>query len=317
MYYPTTRVLTVLELLQSHRAITGTEIARRLEIDVRTARRYIVMLGELGIPVVAERGRYGGYRLMPGFKLPPLMLTEDEALALTLGLLAARHLGLATHAPAVEGALAKIERVLPERVRNRVRGLEETVVWDLGERTQNAPDNAIVLTLSAAAREQQRMSLCYRSKEGAETKRDFDPYGLACQRGQWYATGHCHLRNGLRLFRLDRITEVTTTTEQFQRPEGFNVLEAVLKSLGSVPREMAVEVWLDTTVELARWQVSARVATLEDCPNGGVLMRGYTDNLQWIAYLLSGMVCPFKVIHPPELKEALRQHAAQITQWAN
>jgi predicted DNA-binding transcriptional regulator YafY len=80
MYYPTTRVLTVLELLQSQRATTGAEIARRLEIDVRTARRYIVMLGELGIPVVAERGRYGGYRLMPGFKLPPLMLTEDEAL---------------------------------------------------------------------------------------------------------------------------------------------------------------------------------------------------------------------------------------------
>ncbi|MBC8135629.1 MAG: YafY family transcriptional regulator, partial [Fibrella sp.] len=270
MYYPTTRVLTVLELLQSHRAITGTEIARRLEIDVRTARRYIVMLGELGIPVVAERGRYGGYRLMPGFKLPPLMLTEDEALALTLGLLAARHLGLTTHAPAVEGALAKIERVLPERLRNRVRAVEETVVWDLGERTRDATDNAIVLALSAAAREQNRVSLHYRRACGEESERDFDPYGLAYQRGNWYATGHCHLRNGIRLFRLDRITEVSAKTERFQRPEGFNVLEAVLKSLGSVPREIPVEVWLDTTLEHARWQVSARVATLEECREGGV-----------------------------------------------
>ncbi len=317
MYYPTTRVLTVLELLQSQRAITGAEIARRLEIDVRTARRYIVMLGELGIPVVAERGRYGGYRLMPGFKLPPLMLTEDEALALTLGLLSARHLGLATHAPAVEGALAKIERVLPDQVRNRVRAVEETVVWDLGERMRDTPDNGIVLTLSTAAREQQRVSLCYRSREGAETRREFDPYGLACQRGQWYATGHCHLRNGLRLFRLDRISEVAPGTERFQRPDGFNVLEAVLKSLGSVPRAASFEVRLDTTLEHARWQVSARTATLEECATGGVLLRGYTDNLKWIAFLLAGLVCPFKVISPPELKEAVRQHAAQITEWVN
>ena len=306
----------MLELLQSHRAITGAEIARRLEIDVRTARRYIVMLGELGIPVVAGRGRYGGYRLMPGFKLPPLMLTGDEALALTLGLLAARHLGLATHAPAVEGALAKVERVLPEQLRDRVRAVEETVVWDLGERARNAPDNAIVITLSTAAREQQRVSLRYRREGGEETEHDFDPYGLACQRGQWYATGHCHLRNGMRLFRLDRVTEVTPSPERFQRPEGFNVLEAVRQSLGSVPREIPVEVWLGTTVEYARWQVSARVATLEACPEGGVRMRGYTDNLQWIAYLLSGMVCPFRVVSPPELNDALREHAARITALA-
>lgn len=317
MYYPTTRVLTVLELLQSHRTITGTEIARRLEIDVRTARRYIVMLGELGIPVVAGRGRHGGYRLMPGFKLPPLMLTEEEALALTLGLLAARHLGLATHAPAVEGALAKIERVLPEKVRDRVRAVEETVVWDLGERARNTPDNGVVLALSAAARAQHRISLRYRREGGDETEREFDPYGLVCQRGHWYATGYCHLRNDLRLFRLDRISEVTPTTKRFQRPEGFNVLETVLKSLGSVPREIAVEVWLDTTLECARWQVSARIATLEECPDGGVLLRGHTDNLQWVASLLAGMACPFKVIHPPELKEALRQHAMRVVAWAN
>ena len=106
MYYPTTRVLTLLELLQSHPALTGAEIARRLEVDTRTARRYIAMLEELGIPIMADRGRHGGYRLMPGFHLPPLMLNEDKAFALTLGLLAARRLGLAAHAPGVVGALA-------------------------------------------------------------------------------------------------------------------------------------------------------------------------------------------------------------------
>src|SRR6202162_6403371 len=108
MYFPATRVLTVLELLQSRQRISGPELATRLEVDIRTVRRYITMLQDLGIPIEAERGRHGSYRLRPGFKLPPLMFTEDEALALTLGLLAAQRLGLTAAAPAVQGALAKI-----------------------------------------------------------------------------------------------------------------------------------------------------------------------------------------------------------------
>lgn len=113
MYHPTTRVLTVLELLQAHKKISGPELAARLEVDVRSIRRYILMLQDLGIPIEAETGRNGGYSLRPGFKLPPLMLNDEEALAVSLGLLAARQIGLAAAAPAIEGALAKIERVLP------------------------------------------------------------------------------------------------------------------------------------------------------------------------------------------------------------
>ncbi len=315
MYYPTTRVLTVLELLQAHRALTGAEIARRLEIDVRTVRRYILMLGELGIPVMAERGRYGGYRLMPGFKLPPLMLSEEEALALMLGLHAARRLGLAAHAPGVEGALAKVERVLPEKVRNRVRAVEETLVWDLGERPTGGPDSAVVLTLSAAARSQQQVALRYRRTDGEETERIFDPYGLACHSGRWYAIGHCHLRNDLRLFRLDRILGVATQDEKFQRPKGFDVLAAVVTSLGSVPRTHPVEVYLETTLEQAQWHISARIATLEEV-EGGVLLRGYTDSVDWIARLVASVGCPMEIRKPPELRDALRRHAEQIAFWA-
>src|SRR3712207_3806131 len=124
MYHPTTRVLTVLELLQSRGRITGPELAERLEVNARTARRYIGMLQDLGIPIEGERGRYGAYVLRPGFKLPPLMFGEDEALALVLGLLAARRIGLAAAAPAVEGALAKIERVLPPDLRRRIDAVQ-------------------------------------------------------------------------------------------------------------------------------------------------------------------------------------------------
>src|SRR6267154_2591198 len=148
MYHPTTRVLTVLELLQAHRQMSGPKLAERLEVDVRSVRRYIVMLQDLGIPIEAERGRYGTYRLLRGFKMPPMMFTEDEALALTLGLLAARRLGMTIAAPAVEGALAKIDRVLPESLRERVQALQETLVLDVvsPERSLSAPGSAVVLT---------------------------------------------------------------------------------------------------------------------------------------------------------------------------
>src|SRR5918994_614578 len=126
MHRPTARVLTTLELLQARR-MTGSELARRLEVDGRTVRRYVATLQDMGIPVEGERGRYGAYRLRPGYKMPPLMFTDEEALGLSLGLLAARQLGLAGVAPAVEGALAKVERVMPEALRERVRALQETV----------------------------------------------------------------------------------------------------------------------------------------------------------------------------------------------
>lgn len=124
---PTTRLLSMLELLQARGRIGGAEIARRLEVGERTVRRYAVMLQEMGVPVEGERGRHGGYSLRRGHRLPPMMFTDEEALGLSLGLLAARGLGLSGAAPAVEGALAKLERAMPEALRERVRSLEGTV----------------------------------------------------------------------------------------------------------------------------------------------------------------------------------------------
>ena len=126
-YHPTTRLLALLELLQARGRMTGSEIAGRLEVGERSVRRYVERLREIGIPVEGERGRHGAYSLRPGFRLPPLMFTDEEALGLTLGLLAARRLGLSGVAPAVEGALAKVERVMPVALRERVRDLEEGV----------------------------------------------------------------------------------------------------------------------------------------------------------------------------------------------
>src|SRR5262245_31900824 len=123
MYSPTTRLLTVLELLQSYGHMSGAEIARRLEVDRRTVRRYIVMLQDMGIPVEGERGPYGAYSLRRGYKLPPLLFTDAEAIALTLGLLAMREFRFPVDVAAVEGALAKTERVMPEELIHQIRGL--------------------------------------------------------------------------------------------------------------------------------------------------------------------------------------------------
>ena len=215
MTRPTLRVLAVLELLQSQGRISGPELARRIGVDGRTLRRYIAMLEELGIPIVAERGRFGGYALVPGFKLPPLVFTNDEALALSVGLLAARSLGLADAAPAVAGAQAKLQRVMPQALKRRLRAIDETVALDLSRRNAAPEDNAALVTLSSAAQARQRVHLRYRSGEQQDTARDFDPYGLVWRGGRWYAVGHCHLRRDVRSFRLDRVIDVRALPASF------------------------------------------------------------------------------------------------------
>src|SRR5262252_7263326 len=176
MYNPTTRLLTVLELMQARGRISGAELAERLEVDPRSVRRYISMLQDLGIPITSERGRHGGYRLRPGFRLPPLMFTEDEALALTLALLAARQLGVAGAAPAFEGALAKVDRVLPDAVREEVRAVQEALVIDV-PRPDAPPAPDVVLAFSGAARDGRRLRIRHESG-GRVTSREVDTYGL-------------------------------------------------------------------------------------------------------------------------------------------
>ncbi len=127
-YSPVTRLLTMLDLLQSRPGVTAAQLAERLGVEPRSVRRYITMLENLDIPVEAVRGRYGGYRLRPGFKLPPLMWTEEEAVAVTLGLQAIRQIGLSQTIPTIEHALAKVERVLPQALREQVQAVQETVV---------------------------------------------------------------------------------------------------------------------------------------------------------------------------------------------
>lgn len=311
MSRPTTRVLTVLELLQTHGRMSGSELARRLEVDRRTVRRYILKLEELGIPITAERGRDGAYMLVAGFKLPPMMFTDDEVLALSVGLLAARGMGLSEAAPAVASAQAKLERVMPATLKRRVRAVDESVTLDIsGSRT--TMDNTALVALSGAAQLRKRVRMAYRAARDVDTEREFDTYGLVWRGGHWYAVGVCHLRQGLRTFRLDRVRAVQSLDTYFERPEGFDALAHVTLAVASLPRAHAVEVLLDTDLATARRAIFATLGVLESVEGGGVRLLGQTDDLDWFARELSRLPFAFRVQRPDEMRAALEARARML-----
>jgi predicted DNA-binding transcriptional regulator YafY len=305
----------MLELLQARERIGVPELARRLEVGERTVRRYAAKLREMGIPVEAELGRYGAYYLRSGYRLPPMIFTDEEALGLALGLLAARHLGLAGVAPAVEGALAKLERVMSEALRGRVRALQETVSIAVTRPRAPARSEAL-LTLAAAVGEQRRVRLRYSSGLSRETKREVDPYGVIHREGYWYAVGYCHLRKGMRLFRLDRVLEAEMLKETFARPAGLDSPGAVLSAVANTHGDRwSVEVLLETRVEEVRGQLPSVGLSLEQT-EGGTLLRCSTWSLEWPARVLAGLDCSFVVRRPTELRDALEQRAEKLATLA-
>ena len=217
MPHPTTRVLAVLEILQSQAQIGGAELAARVEVDRRTLRRYIAMLEEMGIPITTEQGRYGGYRLVPGYKLPPMMFTDEEAQALSLGLIAARGLGLADAAPAIESVQAKLDRVLPNAPRRTIAALRESVALQTGDARTNA-DAKLLRVLSESARSRLTARLRYRAADGALTSRDFDVYGLVFRSGRWYVVGHCRLRSVRSPLRTPRSPRARSSAPRISTP---------------------------------------------------------------------------------------------------
>ncbi|MDX5434879.1 MAG: YafY family transcriptional regulator [Halomonas sp.] len=314
MANPTVRVLTLLELLQAHRHMSGRELAERLGVDRRTLRRYIQALEELGIPVTTERGRHGGYLLMPGFKLPPLMLTSEEALAVSLGLLAAQGLGIAETAPALDTARAKMERVMPARLKQQAQALSESARLELP--AARAPgDERLLLLFATATQARQRVRLDYRDDRNQATRRVLNPYGLVFRGGRWYVSGWCHLRRDLRSFRLDRIIEATPLEASFDRPADFDPAEHLARSIASLPRAIAVSVRLHTDLTHAVEELGRNIGVFTP-DESGVMLHARTDSLSWFARQLAHQPYGFEILAPPELCDALAQQAARLQRLA-
>ncbi len=314
MYSPTTRALTVLELLQSRNHMSGSEIARRLEVDPRTVRRYIAMLQDMGIPIEAERGASGAYYLQRGFKLPPLMFTDAEAVALTLGLMAIRELRFPVDVAAIEGALAKTERVMPEGLLNQARALQEAISFKY-VMPRVTPENDTVVTLSTAIQERLQVRLRYRAWNGEDTERVFNAYGIVFYDGFWFTAGYCHLRGDLRTFRMDRIADLTIIEGYFERPENFDTMEYVINSITTMPGSAQAEILLKTTLEKAQIIQDNLMGTLEETDEG-IIFRRAAYPTDWIAHVLLSADYPVIIRQPQELRETLRQFAERALQMA-
>jgi predicted DNA-binding transcriptional regulator YafY len=309
---PTTRVLAVLELLQSHGQMSGAELAQRVEVDPRTLRRYIATLEDMGIPITTEQGRYGGYRLVPGYKLPPMMFTEEEAQAVSLGLLAARGLGLADAAPAIESVQAKLDRVLPSAPKKTLAALRESVALETGDPRTTA-DSRLLRILSESAQQRRTAVLRYRAADGAATSRDFDVYGLVFRAGRWYVVGYCHLREGLRTLRLDRVAHAEIGAKPFEPPDGFDASEYLSRAMATLPRAIAVEVFLHTDLDSAKRELIPACGVPE-AQGEGVLLKGSVDELEWYARELMRLPFRFEVRSPAALRKVVGRLASQLAE---
>ena len=315
MRSPTSRLLQLLELLQTQALVTGREIADRLAVDRRTVRRDVATLQELGIPVEGERGVGGGYRLRPGFRLPPLMLSEDEATAVVLGLTAASRLGLGD-AQGTDGALVKIRRVLPARLRSRVEALESSLAFTAPPITGEPPAGETALLLAEAIRRRRRVDVTYRSFAGEQTERELSPYGLVVHAGRWYLAAHDHARAALRTFRVDRIGRAALREDAAAAaPDGFDALAHVTSSLAQVPWPWEVEVLLELPLDEAKRRLPGTLAELV-AEQDKTLLRMRVSSLDWTASVLAGLGCAFQVRRPEELKVSVAGLAEQLSVWS-
>lgn len=307
MYDPIMRVFTVLEILQSRDSVTGAELAERLEVDLRTVQRYIVRLKDLGIPVSSTPGIGGAYRLRPGFRLPPLLLTNEEAFALSLGLRALHGIGLSAFAPATEGALAKLRRVLPASLRESLHTTEEVIAlepgpWVVPTRLES------LLAAASAIRSNRRIRFAYQSHNEDTSHREIEPYAVLHADDRWYLIGRCLSREALRTFRLDRVTHLELCTATFERPSDFNAQRYLAESMPFVQSRFQIDVWIDMPpAEAERTFAPWRVATEPD--NGGTRLRCGRDTLELFAAMLLSTKRRIVVGNPPELRDTFRQLA--------
>jgi predicted DNA-binding transcriptional regulator YafY len=310
---PTSRLLELLELLQSRPLTTGRELCDRLGVDPRTVRRYIAALEELGVPVEGERGVGGGYRLRPGYRLPPLMLDDDEAVSVSLGLLAARQLRLAGADDATERALAKLHRVLPDALRRRLEALETNLAFTTVRATGAPIGSDVALVLGDAIHRRRRIRLGYVSHGGTSSERLLSPYGLVIHAARWYLVAYDHGRSDLRSFRVDRCSEIEVADGVLHEPPAdFDAALQVTRSFARVPRRFEVDVVLDLPLEAAAARLPLSLAELA-ATDTGTRLKARVDSLDWLASVLAGLGCAFVVERPAALRGAVRRVAERLS----
>ncbi|MFJ6149820.1 helix-turn-helix transcriptional regulator [Micromonospora profundi] len=305
MARPTAQVLALLELLQSGGVRTMAELAERLGVEPRTVRRYVSHLVDLDLPVESVRGRYGGYRLAAGYRLPPLMFNDDEALAVLLGLIAGRRAGLATATgTAGETAAAKIRRVLPPRTADRLDAALQSLAFTAEPGDLPAPRSDVLLAVAEAVRHHRPISLQYTSGNGRRSVRVLHPSGLVNHASRWYVIGVDPDIGEERTLRLDRIADARPLPGSFEPPAGNDPAGHLLTSMARAPYQHAVSLRIQGTVEQIRRRLPASVAEVrEGADEGWQDVEIRAESLDWLPGVLAALDLPFVIGRPDELRD--------------
>ncbi len=304
-----TRLITLIMLLQRRPNQKAAELAEELGVSVRTVHRYINMLDEMGIPVYSERGPYGGFSLVRGYKMPPLVFTPQEAVAVYLGTGLVEEIWGRLYQEAARGAMAKLDNVLPEEQRHEVAWARRTLVATGMHRADHTKLAPALEKLRRAARERRRVTMVYQSRSRPEPlERDIDPYALVHRWGWWYMIGYCHLREAMRTFRVDRIQELTLLSEAFDAPDDFDV-QAYLEQETWFEPQVQVRMRFTSEAALEAQDERAYWDTMEEQPDGSLVVTFGASGLEWAARVALWYGPQAEVLEPEELRR-------QVEVWA-
>ncbi|MGW0309927.1 helix-turn-helix transcriptional regulator [Streptomyces flavidovirens] len=311
------RLLQLLSLLQTPREWPGSELSERLRVSRRTVRRDIDRLRELGYPVQATMGADGGYRLVAGKAMPPLVLDDEEAVAIAVGLRAGAGHAVEGIEEASVRALAKLEQVLPSRLRRQVSTLQAaTIPLTSGDGATIDPHTLTVM--AGAATGQERLRFGYRSGDGTESKRLVEPHRLVSTGRRWYLVAYDLDREAWRTFRVDRVSEPFATGARFT-PRGLpsgNAAEFIRQSLNRFQSQYRVVATFDAPAEFVAARLPGSLGTPEPVEGDGSRCRidvTSTDSMEWLGIRLALVDCEFTVSEPPELVGFLAELGSRIS----
>jgi predicted DNA-binding transcriptional regulator YafY len=299
-------------LLQRQPNQKATDLAKELGVSVRSLHRYMGMLDELGIPVYSERGPHGGFSLVRGYRIPPLVFTPEEAVAVYLGTSLVDEVWGRLYREAARGALAKLDNVLPNEQRHEIAWARRTLVATGMHRADPSALSPLLEKLRHAAREQRRAEMAYQSTTGDKvTERQVDPYALVHRDGWWYLVGYCHLRQGVRTFRVDRIQGLELLSQTFQPSDDFDIHVYLESEFADQP---LIRAKLRFKPEGAHVAISNRSIweALDENPDGSVDVILSAPDLPWLASISLSFANLVTVLEPPELREMVRDWARSV-----
>ncbi len=306
------RLLELLSLLQARRDWPGGELAERLDVSRRTVRRDVERLRELGYPVDSLTGPAGGYRLAAGAAMPPLLLDDEEAIAIAVGLRTAARASVDGIEETSLRALVKLEQVLPAQLRRRVRALGAVSVG-VPEGGPTVDPQSLSL-LAAACRDAERVRFAYQGREGGETRREAEPHSLVNLGRRWYLLAWDLRREDWRTFRVDRLSRPAATGVRFQPRDlpGRDAAAYVAERISTALNRYEARVTVHAPAAELRKRVPARAATVEPIDDSTCELRAGDYDLDWLALRIAMLDVDFEVHEPPELVERLQELVRRV-----